>query len=168
MPDTTTYRYQPSRRMAGLIALAAIAATVEAIRADGTSAGAGSNAAAGRLLLGIVALVLAAIAVSDVVFAPRLTATFAGLAVFAPSARARLRWSEIDSIRVDTNSHLGLRNSTLEIEAGDRLIVLTRRGLGCDPETVATQLSTLRSDSGRAPGDQQDEHDTDRPDAGDL
>lgn len=133
--DAPTLRYGPSRRIAIAAAILAGAAAVEALLAD---------AATGRLLLTVTAIVLAAIATVDTVFSPRLTATAAGVAVFAPSQRARLRWDEIDSIRVDEHTHRGLAARTLEIESGDLLIVLSRRSLGRDPREALAELTGLR------------------------
>jgi hypothetical protein len=142
MPESRTYRYGPSRPIAGAFAVGAIASVIEAIVADG---------ATGRLLLGCTAFVLAALAISDLVFAPRLTASETGIAIFAPSTRARLGWAEVDLLRVDERSHLGLASRSLEIEAGDRLIVLSRRVLGRDPSEVCAELTELRSGlAGRA------------------
>jgi hypothetical protein len=55
-----------------------------------------------------------------------------------------LQWVEVDAIRVDARGHLGLANTALEIESGDRLIVFSKRGLGGDPRAVYDQLQSLR------------------------
>jgi hypothetical protein len=121
--------------MAVALALVAAAAAIEAYFV---------GPATGRLLLTCAAVVLGAIASVDLVFSPRLTATSTGLAVFAPNQRLRLRWAEIDSVRVDERSHRGLATRALEIESGDLLIVLSKRSLGRDPRDVATELGRLR------------------------
>ena len=36
----------------------------------------------------------------------------------------------------DTRSRYGLRSSTLEVDAGETLVVFSRRALGADPTTV--------------------------------
>jgi hypothetical protein len=134
--DPPTYRYSPSRRIAIALLVVAVLAAIEAIVA---------TAATGRLVLGCAAVVLAAIAVTDLVFTPRLRASDTGIAVFTPSVRARLRWSEIDILRVDERSHRGLATRALEIEADERLIVLSRRSLGRDPRDVYAELAELRA-----------------------
>jgi hypothetical protein len=133
--DGLVLRYGPSRRLAIAFAVLAGAAAIAALLAD---------AATGRLLLSCAAVVLAAVAAIDIVFSPRLTATAAGLAVFAPTQRTRLRWDEVDELRVDEHSHRGLAARTLEIESGDLLVVLSRRSLGCDPRDALAQLIQLR------------------------
>jgi hypothetical protein len=135
--EPSIYRYSPSQRIAATVAFVAAAAGIEAILAD---------AATTRLILAIAAIVLAAIAITDFVFAPRLTATTTGVAIFAPSVRARLRWTEIDEIRVDERGHLGLANRALEIDTGDRLFVLSRRSLGRDPREVYDRLRQLQTE----------------------
>ncbi len=133
--EGTIRRYGPSRPIAGLVALLAAAAAVEAYLA---------GAPTGRLLLSATAAVLVVIAGIDLVFAPRLTATPAGIAVFTPTLRLRLRWDEIDEFRVDERSHRGLANRALEFDAGGQLIVFSKRSLGRDPRDVYTELMDLR------------------------
>jgi hypothetical protein len=127
-------RYGPSRPIAVLVALVAAAAVVEAYLSD---------AATGRLLFTATAAVLVVVAGIDLVFTPRLTATAAGIAVFTPTLRIRLRWNEIDEIRVDEHSHRGLANRALEIESDGRLIVFSKRSLGRDPRDVLAELVEL-------------------------
>ena len=127
-------RFGPDRRLIGLsAALAAIAITVVVVSHD----------PAGRLLAGVAAAVLAGYAVTDVVFWPRLTASGDGLRVRTPAARAHLAWSQIDAIRVDERYRLGLRSRTLEVDAGDLLVVLSGRALGDDPRTVLGLLQAF-------------------------
>ncbi|MCU1656378.1 MAG: hypothetical protein JWO57_1034 [Pseudonocardiales bacterium] len=124
----TTCRFGPDRRLtaAGGV-LAAVSASAAALTTD----------RAGQILFALAALVLAAYAVTDLLFWPRLTASAEGLAIRTPSLRARLPWPDVDSVRADSRDRYGLRAVTLEIEAGDSLVVFSRRALGADPETVA-------------------------------
>jgi hypothetical protein len=46
-------------------------------------------------------------------------------------------------VRADIAARHGLRTVTLEIDAGVALLVLSRRQLGADPETVAKLLHAL-------------------------
>jgi len=134
--DEVILRYGPSRRMVALFALGAAGAAIAGYFADATT---------GRLLLSCAAIVLAAIAAVDLVFSPRLTATPAGVAIFAPGVRVRWRWDEVSSLRVDERSHRGLMTRTLEIESNDRLIVLSKRSLNADPATVHADVTKLRA-----------------------
>jgi hypothetical protein len=128
-------RFGPSRAIAGLIAFAGAVSAVAAVL---------NSDPGGRLFLACVTIALLAIAASDLVFSPRLTAGPTGLAIFAPMTRTSLSWAEIDSITVDERTHLGLASRALEIESGDLLVVLSRRRLGMDPREVLTQLEAVR------------------------
>ncbi len=99
---------------------------------------------AGRLLATIAAVVLLAYVGSDLLFRPRLTATSEGLEIRSPTTRARLVWPEVERVYADTRIRLGLRSTTLEIDAGPTLVVLSRRALGADPATVADLVNALR------------------------
>lgn len=100
--------------------------------------------AAGRLLLGCAALILAGYLASDLVFSPRLTASVEGLVVRSPLLRARLAWDEVEDVRADTRQRYGLRSTTLEIDAGPVLAVLSQRALGADPRDVAELVRAFR------------------------
>lgn len=132
--------FGPNRRLTlGTVALTAVAVAAAVVAAD----------PAGTLLFALAAAVLAGYAAGDVLWWPRLAVDAAGLAVRSPwlgwPAPLRLRWDEIEAIRADVRHRHGLRTSALEIEAGARLIVLTRRSLGTDPEQAAEIVSAFRS-----------------------
>jgi hypothetical protein len=91
----------------------------------------------GALLFVLAALVLAGYAGTDLVCRPRLVADAAGLRVRTPGAFVTLAWPQVDAVRADVRMRHGLRSVALEIEAGERLIVLSRRALGTDPERAA-------------------------------
>jgi hypothetical protein len=129
-----TCRFGPDRRLTALCAaLAAIAVAFVILSGD----------AAGRVLAGAAAAVLAGYVATDLGFAPRLVASPAGLRVRTPAVRATLAWSDVDAIRVDERSHMGLMSRTLEIDAGSLLVVLSRRTLGADPQVVADLLEAF-------------------------
>ena len=128
--------YGPSRPMALAAATAAVLAAAAAVV---------TSAATGRLLLIIAAIVLAGVAGTDLVFTPRLRASGRGLRILSPTLRVSLGWDEVDSIKVDERSRHGLANRTLEIESGERLIVLSGRSLGRDPRDVYAELVRLRA-----------------------
>jgi hypothetical protein len=127
-PRAPRYRFGPDRRLTAATGAATLIAT----------AGAGlSTDPAGRVLLVGAALVLLAYTVTDLVFWPRLSVNASGLDVRTPHTRAHLDWSEIEAVRADARQRLGLRSVTLEIDAGEHLVVFSRRALGADPETAA-------------------------------
>ena len=132
--DMTVCRFGPDRRLTALYAaLVLIAVGFVVLSGD----------AAGRVLGGLAAVLLAGYVATDLVFSPRLVANAAGLQVRTPTARALLPWTDVDAIRVDERSHLGLMSRTLEIDAGAVLVVFSRRTLGADPQVVADLLKSL-------------------------
>ncbi len=99
---------------------------------------------AGRLLLGAAALGLLAIGSADVVLRPRLAADRTGIQVRTLASRHRLPWSAIQRVEVDEHTRYGLTSRTLELEAGELLVVLGKRTLGADPRDVADVLARIR------------------------
>lgn len=100
--------------------------------------------APGRLLFALATALLAGYVVTDLVFAQRVIADRAGLKIRTPFTRADLGWAEVDRIQADVRQRHGLRSVTLEIDAGEDLIVLSRRGLGENPELVAEILTLFQ------------------------
>lgn len=127
-------RFGPDRRLTALTAAVALGCLIGAVA---------TSDRAGRLLLATAVVVLLGYAVTDLVFWPRVTATADGLQIKAPTGSAHLAWSEVDSVRADTRLRFGLRSTSLEIDAADRLHVFSRRALGADPEDVATMIAAL-------------------------
>lgn len=126
-----TCRFGPDRRLTaatGVLTLVALAAAT--LTSDGP----------GRALLGGAALVLLAYTVTDLIFWPRLSADAEGLQVHTPLSRARIAWRDVEAVRADSRERLGLRSVTLEIDAGEHLVVLSRRALGADPAAVAALI----------------------------
>lgn len=99
---------------------------------------------AGRLLLGIAALGLLALGGADVLLRPRLAADPTGIQVRTLASRHRLPWSVVERVDVDEHTRYGLTSRTLELEAGELLVVLGKRTLGADPRDVAAQLARIR------------------------
>ncbi len=98
----------------------------------------------GRLLFGLAAALLLGYVVTDLVFTPRLTVSAAGIVINSPLTRATLEWSEIEHVRADTRTRLGLRSTTLEVDAGPVLAVLSRRALAGDPAEIAELVRAFR------------------------
>jgi hypothetical protein len=106
--------------------------------------------AAGRLLLLAAAVILAGYALTDLIFRPRLAVDSTGIRVRSPLARADLAWPDIAAVRADERNRYGLRSVTLEIDAGEQLIVLSRRALGAAPAAAAALIRSF--DPRRVPG----------------
>jgi len=100
--------------------------------------------APGRLLAAVAAAVLAAYVATDLLFRPRLLATPDGIVINSPLLRTRLAWAEIEDVRADVRLRMGLRSTTLEIDAGATLAVLSRRAIGADPEQAARLIAAFR------------------------
>lgn len=98
----------------------------------------------GRLLAAIAAVVLLGYALTDLLFAPRLIAGPDGLTVRSPAVRAVLAWPAVEAVHADARTRFGMRSTTLEIDAGETLVVLTRRALGARPADVADLVNALR------------------------
>jgi hypothetical protein len=130
-----TCRFGPDRRLTALCTVLALVSVAIALL---------SGDAAGQILAGIAAALLAGYVITDLAFWPRLVATGSGLTIRTPTTRATLPWADVDDVRVDERSHLGLMSRTLEIDAGALLVVFSRRTLGDDPRTVADLLQAFR------------------------
>ena len=84
-------------------------------------------------------------ALRDFIRPIRLTATSEGLTVVAGLLRRRhLPWSQIERVRVDSRTRLGLRNELLEVDAGDALYFFSVHELGAEPTEVASALEQVR------------------------
>lgn len=130
----TLLRFGPDRRLTAACGVGAIVAVGAAVATTDPS---------GRLLFVGAAVVLLAYVVTDLVFAPRITASRDGLVLNAPFTRARISWAEVASIRADSRQRLGLRSTVLEIDAGPVLALFSRRALAADPAAVAALLTAL-------------------------
>ena len=96
----------------------------------------------GRVLVGAAALLLLGLAARDALLRPRVLARADGVTVRALTGVTTIPWPRVRA-RVRTQRRWGISARTLELE--DRsddavLLVLGRRELGTDPETVAEAL----------------------------
>ncbi|SDH56773.1 PH domain-containing protein [Lentzea fradiae] len=98
---------------------------------------------AGRLLIGLATLLVTYLAVFATIARPRLTADVNGLAVRGFASTTRLPWHEV-KVKLQTTRRLGREQQALELDADDRLVVLTKLDLGAEPEEVAGVLHALR------------------------
>ena len=99
---------------------------------------------AGRLLLGVAALGLLTVGTADLMLRPRLAADPSGVQIRTLASRHRLPLSAIRRVEVDEHTRDGLTSRTLELEAGELLVVLGKRTLGADPRDVADALAQIR------------------------
>lgn len=137
-PDTLApaqARFLPDRRYTALAAGGSFGALIATLI---------TGDAGGRLMLGLATVILLAYVGSDLIFSPRLVASADGLIVNSPMTRARLSWAEVNEVRAPTRIRRGLRNTTLEVDAGPVLAVLSRRALGADPVEVAELVEAFR------------------------
>ena len=102
----------------------------------------------GRVLLGTVALLLAAAGLFTSVARPRLAADREGLTVRGLTGTRTWTWAEVN-VRLVHTRRLGRQTATLEVDAENAeppdLVVLGRFDLGADPEDVVGELLALRT-----------------------
>ncbi|HSP37444.1 MAG TPA: PH domain-containing protein [Frankiaceae bacterium] len=105
------------------------------------------TSAAGPVALGsgiafiVIAGVLLVLTGLDLWYGTPLVADQEGLLLgTAPRRNERIRWSDVERIEATTTSRGLVRLASLEIDLGDRLVVLSRHRLGVDPEAVADEL----------------------------
>jgi hypothetical protein len=130
-------QWAPRTAETALAAVGALLAAVLAVTSD----------PAGRLLFGAGAVCLVILVLADLLLRPRLRADADGLEVRTVAVHRRLPWATVERVRVDEHSRYGLLSRTLEVDAGDALVVLGRRSLGADPRDVAESLRQIRSRS---------------------
>lgn len=133
--ESRDLRYQPAAWTTALFGAGAVLALALTVLAPDPPS---------RVIFGLATIMTAAYAIGDLVYAPRLAADTHGLRIRTPGTRADLAWDEITDVRADSRLRLGLRSTTLEVDAGAVLVVFSRRALGADPEQVAAELSSVR------------------------
>lgn len=109
------------------------------LTAAGLLAGAGVADPAGRLLLVAAALWLAVLAGRDLLLAPVLDADTARLRVVDGWRRIEVAWPRVENVRLVTDRRAPL----IELDLGDRLVVLSRRRLGQSPQVIVDELTAL-------------------------
>lgn len=134
-PAAPVASFRPDRRFTAAAAIGTLGAALAAVLASDPE---------GRLLAIVAAVVLLGYVVCDLVFAPRLVASSAGVRINSPLLRAELSWREVADVRADVRSRYGLRNTTLEIDTGATIAVFSRRALGADPQDAAELVLACR------------------------
>ncbi|WP_433244803.1 PH domain-containing protein [Streptosporangium sp. CA-135522] len=102
----------------------------------------------GVILAGAATVMMATLALRDVLAPVRLSADGDGLVVakgFAGSER--VPWSAVERIRVDTRSRFTSRTGLLEIDTGEAVFLLSRFDLGVPCQEVADALCSFRTGS---------------------
>ncbi|EWM14836.1 PH domain-containing protein [Kutzneria sp. 744] len=135
-PTTTEHRWAPQAPLVGIgWVLTAIAALLVFVGED----------PAGKVLLTVAALMLAAISLFGTVARPRLRADEQGVTVRGFLSSRSWTWPEV-RIRLAHGRRLGRVTSTVELTVlhDDGLIVLGQLDLGEDPADVVEQLQALR------------------------
>ena len=136
-PSAKTWAPQPSVVVLAWV-LAVVAAAGTALTDDPP----------GRVLLGVVTLLLALAAVFATVARPRLAADHEGVSVRGLTGTRTWRWGVVN-VRLVRTRRLGRDTATLEVDAENAelpaLVVLGRLDLGADPEDVVDELLRLRT-----------------------
>ena len=95
-----------------------------------------STDAGGRVLSWPAAALLLLTAGRDLALGPALSADSAGLVVVTGWRRVALAWTSVERLRVVTDRRAPL----LEVDAGERLVLLSRWRLGRPPAAVLDEL----------------------------
>jgi hypothetical protein len=94
----------------------------------------------------LAAVLLAGLALRDLLAPVRVAAEAGGVTVVVGFAGHRqLPWSQIEHVRIDGRTRLGLRSQLLEIDAGDNLYFFSSYELGVPVDEVVRQLAALRA-----------------------
>ncbi|GAB3913612.1 hypothetical protein GCM10029964_123430 [Kibdelosporangium lantanae] len=98
----------------------------------------------GQILVGVAALVVVLLTLHATIARPRLAADSTGLVLRSLTGRKQWTWADVN-VRVVRTRRLGRVVSTLELDAGEDLVVLGWIELGVAPEDVADALRELRT-----------------------
>jgi Bacterial PH domain len=135
----TARTWAPKAELAAVAWVLAVAVGVVAVFTDDPP---------GRVLLGAVALLLAAAGLYGSVVRPRLAADPTGVTVRGLTGRHTWTWAEVN-VRLVRTRRLGRDTATLELDADNAevpaLVVLGWLDLGTDPQDVVDALLELRT-----------------------
>lgn len=134
-PASGHWQPWPGRRWC--YATGALVGLILGLRSEGGALGLGAG-----LAFTVATVVLAVLAASDVWYGVPLSFDPDGLVVRrGPGRRTVVPWSAVDRIEATTTTSRGLlRLASLEIDADEQLLVLSRHRLGADPGEVADEL----------------------------
>lgn len=139
MSSPTARTWAPKAELTVLAWVSAAAAGTWAVFADDPP---------GRVLLGTVALFLAAAGLFGAVARPRLAADPRGVTVRGLTGSRTWTWAEVN-VRLVRTRRLGRDTTAVELDADNAevpdLVVLGRLDLGADPEDVVDALLDLRT-----------------------
>lgn len=116
----------PSRSQTAALGAAGVLLVLVGLAAD----------AGGRVLSWPAAALLLLTAVRDLALGPALSADDHGLVVVNGWRRTALAWTSVERLRVVTDRRAPL----LEVDAGERLVLLSRWRLGRPPAAVLEEL----------------------------
>jgi len=119
----------PSRLHTWTLVVGSLALAVGGLRGDPGS----------RVLAWPAAVLLLLAAGRDLALGPALQADAGGLVVIAGLRRVVVPWARVERLRLVTDR----RTPVLEVDAGDRLLLLTRWRLGRSPAQVLDELRSL-------------------------
>lgn len=106
---------------------------------------AGLLAGRASLAIGAVAAgLLAAMALRDSLLRPTLRADHAGLVIVDGLQRRCFTWNNVEDVRAARISRRAAVSDVLEVDAGDVLVLVSRRRLGAPPREVAAALVAFR------------------------
>lgn len=138
MDNSTAAPVEWGPKPAGIVAVALIGVAL------GLASALFVTDAPGRLLASLAALGLLIFAAVSWRCRPKLRIVDEGLQMQGLTRDTVLPRAAVDSVKVTEFRRLGRRTRLLEIESGDRLIVLNRWDLGTDPRDVHEALRAAR------------------------
>jgi hypothetical protein len=138
VPPPAPARWRVDPRLTGMRIAGTLIFAVAAVLLRADRLGLGLSVLAAAVLLGY--------SVRDLVAPVRLAADTEGITLISGIARrVRLRWDEIERVRVDRRRRLGTVSELLEIDTGETLHLFSSYDLGTTPREVERVLSELRS-----------------------
>ncbi len=133
--------YAVSRRLVALLAAASLTGLAVAVRTPPP----------GRFLFVVIAVAAGVETVRALVFRPTLRADERGIEVVSGVSRHRIPWHVVQAVTTlgvpDSGKALRRRADALEIDLGDRLIVVPAYRLGTSAAEAASSLDELRTAS---------------------
>lgn len=145
VPGTTERSWSPPLWRVALYTLAGACGLLVAAIED-LAWRVGSLDAAGRLMVGVLAAGIWALAIRDLLARPTVRVSPAGLDIVDGLRRRHLPWAAVVRARAGTLTHnrRAVHQRMLEVETIDGSILVSRRQLGTDPDRVAETIEEIR------------------------